>query len=688
MENEPSTDCTVVTPDGSEDDVSATGLSDESTGDDDEGATDDTTSGDTDSTDDSKGMQANEEGVRRLDPPYAPPETSESTSTDGSVVASDCSSGGCTSNQLDAAPDQKETSTDDPKTGCTGDASEDGTDMANFPWCEELAQKCLGNGKFSHLNVPTNGEGLSIRRRYGASLADVERDPAHSVLCEQIDGMCNFFSSHINAGRESSAFHTSTIKKITGTILLIVPFAAKRHPHGTKLRVELLLDPRMLRAWVYECLWTRNLAFSTLGSYLTTYLQIFNALRGLGLSEMDSDEATGLHNSIWTVRRQLTKKSSDARGSARMVAAERMHAIIKAGDPEAMARMPGPLKYGLAIEHASDHAADFISVLETFTDADWEEARQLGDLSSDVAALARGAVATLMRLMQVGVDAPPLRPSMIMSLNMPHKFGCQDPNCASPSCGGNQVAISARASDGLSFRLPHHKSVGASSGGSGAIVVRPPAGSMVDRLTRLVVYKVLPFLYDGMDTRSLPEGVPLPMFPDVWHDSTSSKPPFRAFADQSAYAHSFKRFCLGSGSVAPEPIRGQSAAPPIERFKLVHSPFLPGEYTPGDCRKHFVTTVVHQQSHIADLLASTSRGAVISELKRISARHIGNKNGPLWDNHYDLYFSITESRVTAALMGALKKLLSGVVRDSGLLKAKRGGRISSALPPAKHPRRE
>ena len=192
-----------------------------------------------------------------------------------------------------------------------------------------------------------------------------------------------------------------------------------------------------------------------------------------------------------------------------------------------------------------------------------------------------------------------------------------------------------------------------------------------------------------MDQTSLPEGGPLPMFPDVWHDSTSSKPPFRAFPDQSTYAHTFKRFCLGSGSVAPEPIVGQEDAPAVKRFKLVPSPFLPGEYTPSDCRKHFVTTVVHQQSHLTDLLSGDTHGAVTTELKRIAARNIGHRSGPLWDNHYDLYFTMSESRVVSALMEAIKKLLKQVVSDSGLLKAKRGPRFrtTAVSPPAPKRRR-
>jgi hypothetical protein len=102
------------------------------------------------------------------------------------------------------------------------------------------------------------------------------------------------------------------------------------------------------------------------------------------------------------------------------------------------------------------------------------------------------------RVMQVGVDIPPLRASMVCSLDMPHHLGCQDPTCHIPECQGNQVEVDEQGR--VSFSLVHHKtSHWQQDLLGGPICPSPPPDSITARLTKVVVEQALPLLYSSMD---------------------------------------------------------------------------------------------------------------------------------------------------------------------------------------------
>ena len=65
-----------------------------------------------------------------------------------------------------------------------------------------------------------------------------------------------------------------------------------------------------------------------------------------------------------------------------------------------------------------------------------------------LAMVAKGLLTSWVKLMLVGVDMPPVRVSMLLSLNMANTKTCQDKRCSIIHCNGNQAKASYQQGKG------------------------------------------------------------------------------------------------------------------------------------------------------------------------------------------------------------------------------------------------
>lgn len=272
-------------------------------------------------------------------------------------------------------------------------------------------------------------------------------------------------------------------------------------------------------------------------------------------------------------------------------------------------------------------------------------------------ALAIQLVACWWRTVQLGVDMPPLRCSMVMGINMPNDNVCQV--CSDPECKGNQVQLED-ISGRLCLSWPHHKASNKQQGpGSGPIHQYPPPGSSTHKLTCALVEKVLPYLHSFMG-ESLAEVSTAVMLPDIW---TARQPgtgmvyePFSARA--SSYSKIFQKVCMGSLCFKPH---GSG----INNLQLVVSPFPWETSQPSDMRRMFITTVQELHDKVTAKLATSTNPEVGDVLKMLAARQVGNKTH-MWEEHYDQLIKVREASQMVAFMGALKELLKEVVDKSNI----------------------
>ena len=224
--------------------------------------------------------------------------------------------------------------------------------------------------------------------------------------------------------------------------------------------------------------------------------------------------------------------------------------------------------------------------------------------------VARQMVAAWWRLVQVGVDMPPLRSNMIMSLSMSHTYGCKQHGCSIQGCHGNMVSMNYAAGIML-YEMVHHKSVMAQFGPlAGPISPSPPRGSLTERLTSSIMHTVLPFVYSIM--HGVPTDSPLPMLPNIFGQSVDEDLQFKEF-NHNSYGIYWEKTCLGACSVMP---KWTSNLFSLDTLELVSHPFPGGTFMSSDNRRHFVTALVENQDLISSVLGGEV--ALISEVKQLA----------------------------------------------------------------------
>lgn len=430
------------------------------------------------------------------------------------------------------------------------------------------------------------------------------------------------------------------------------------------ISLEHFLSGGNIQAWVLHMLDKRQLSYTTVVGYLTSVLQLLNALKAMNLQKMHSKRATMLMGGIATVKRQLSRKAQQVEGFKRMSKAKTTLDALASDDPSKVAELAGTLKYGLFIDYAESSARRWLELYELIPCHYWDDNEfcRGSTRQGNLIVVAKNLLACWWRLVQGGVDLPPLRASMVMSLKQPHKYGCKHGTCCIDGCHGNQVEVSPL--DGsLRFVLIHHKAVKAQSSLlGGPINPSPKLGSQTQVLTTILIEKVLPLLYSCMP--EVPESSPLPMLPDVWSSSPMEELRYKELTYQK-YQKKWVELCVGKKSCLPTV---QDMKDPLGTLQLVTNPFIPGPFNPSDNRRHFVTAMVQYHDEVSQHVGRVP--ALSNNLRTLAARQVGHRQEQ-WEVAYDQMLKVNEMKVVEGIMGGLKELLAMEVEKSGLLKAKR-----------------
>lgn len=191
----------------------------------------------------------------------------------------------------------------------------------------------------------------------------------------------------------------------------------------------------------------------------------------------------------------------------------------------------------------------------------------------------RQLLASWWRLVQVGVDIPPLRASMIISLSLPHSYPCSDASCCISGCRGNQVEVS----DGgmVTFTFPHHKSSLSQEGLlSGPITCYPHPSCPTSRLTTILVRDALPLLHSLTVVEEEEESQPIQFLQDVW--GTMEHPNSIRAMTATSYSSKFKDICLGARCFLP--LITSERGDVLDSIQLDPSPYLLKPFNPSACR--------------------------------------------------------------------------------------------------------
>ena len=408
----------------------------------------------------------------------------------------------------------------------------------------------------------------------------------------------------------------------------------------------------------------RELGYTTVVGYLTSTSQLLQTLKAMNLQKLHGKRATQLLRDIANMKRQLGGKAKQVDGFKRMTKAKTTLDALASDDPSRVASLAGTLKYGLLINYAEHAARRWLELYELIPSHYWMDdvLRRVSTRHGNLIIVAKNLLACWWRLVQGGVDLPPLRVSMVMSLKRPHKYGCKHGTCCIDGCHGNQVEVSPL--DGsLRFVLIHHKAVRAQSSLlGGPINPSPKPGSQTQVLTTIVIEKVLPLLYASMP--DVPESSPLPMLPDVWSSSLLGELKYKELTSQ-AYQKQWLEQCVGKRSCLPSVENMQD---PLGTLRLVANPFPVGTFNPSDNRRHFVTAMVQYQDEVNRHIGRVPE--LSNNLKALAARQVGHRQEQ-WEIAYDQMLKVNETKLVEGIMGGLKELLAKEVERSGLLKVKR-----------------
>lgn len=136
-------------------------------------------------------------------------------------------------------------------------------------------------------------------------------------------------------------------------------------------RLEHLLNGPALKDWLLHLHDDRGVGFNTLVTYITSILQAMNALQAMQLSGLSG--MSRLVTELEAVRTQLGKRQKHVKGHKEMKHAKLIMAAIATSDQEKLAQIPGPLQYGLALEHCSKIAEMWVAIFHQIPPKMWTQ---------------------------------------------------------------------------------------------------------------------------------------------------------------------------------------------------------------------------------------------------------------------------------------------------------------------------
>ena len=409
-----------------------------------------------------------------------------------------------------------------------------------MPWWDaDLAGKGLRAGTLPPMTLPKPQDKRALnRRRFGFTSAQVEEDPDLAILCSQLESILSFFSSDINPERKGGCKQPVTLVKMAQVVRHFMGWLVEWTKHTTtgsrhtthNLRMELLLNPTYLGEWMQHIIHTRGCSLATVLGYICSLCQVFQALKAIlygpatactaqttcrNLSPFhhqlrdDTPLFEKLLSSLQHIKRQVSAKVSCNRAAKQTYNTRTLLQLMAQNDREQLAKIPSPLKYGLFMEYATKLAEAWLRVFCLISDDTWTMLKGvspfdvLDEAHHHIQARAlflvcRHIMASWWRVVQGGVDLPPLRPSMVRKLKRPDHQQCTHPHCQVQGCKGNLVVLPPPGADGMlmGFTISHYKSQGNTSmrNQMGAAHLPLPANSLAEQLTMALLDKVLPHL--------------------------------------------------------------------------------------------------------------------------------------------------------------------------------------------------
>ena len=599
-----------------------------------------------------------------------------------------------------------------------------------MPWWDaDLAGKGLRAGTLPPMTLPKPQDKRALnRRRFGFTSAQVEEDPDLAILCSQLESILSFFSSDINPERKGGCKQPVTLVKMAQVVRHFMGWLVEWTKHTTtgsrhtthNLRMELLLNPTYLGEWMQHIIHTRGCSLATVLGYICSLCQVFQALKAIlygpatactaqttcrNLSPFhhqlrdDTPLFEKLLSSLQHIKRQVSAKVSCNRAAKQTYNTRTLLQLMAQNDREQLAKIPSPLKYGLFMEYATKLAEAWLRVFCLISDDTWTMLKGvspfdvLDEAHHHIQARAlflvcRHIMASWWRVVQGGVDLPPLRPSMVRKLKRPDHQQCTHPHCQVQGCKGNLVVLPPPGADGMlmGFTISHYKSQGNTSmrNQMGAAHLPLPANSLAEQLTMALLDKVLPHLDSLGCSRSSAAAPP----PSHHHhqggaaaaasteeeEEEEEEAPHLLHHNTNPPAHHFMLLdCWAPNQLPPSgkdtwELAGSSPAPPLKRltsctypirWKEVvagcHSllphvtdtlnpllsltvkecPFLPGAFTPSETRHSFATAIVEYRMSLASQLKG-EEADVLSQINIISARANGHTPKTL-EAFYDRY---------------------------------------------------
>jgi len=450
------------------------------------------------------------------------------------------------------------------------------TSGSGMPWCPSTAYASM-QSSLGSFNIPTPVENR-ILSRYALTNDQVNEWP---VLKKQLSVLLAQFTTDIVPGRGKPASRQSTMLKNEAAIKMFLGHVREQNANrssssnsnSTELRLECLLDGSMLQAWTLNCLGPRRVAHNTMRGYLSNISQVLRAMQSMNLEHMRSEKVQKLIEDLSSVQRQIGARAGQQGAQVRLAKARLMSHALASPDAWQLAAQPSSLRHALVLLYTQEMADQCLAVYDIVPRHLWKlwaGETPCDNRTHNIRALGRQIVTCWWRAVQVGLDLPPLRASMVMSLHMPHSYPrCPEEGCSIPGCKGNQVVLSS--SGAIEFLLNHHKSVAfAQQVHGGPICPSPPKDSTTYKLTLALVECVLPMAY--ADMAGVPESVPLPMLPDLHSGAKhlSYQPNFKSMS-KSQYTMSWKDACLGRNSVM---VQVADNADPLGSLELVPMPFM------------------------------------------------------------------------------------------------------------------
>jgi hypothetical protein len=436
-----------------------------------------------------------------------------------------------------------------------------------------------------------------MRPRIGLTSENLLEDERLHVLGQQLSSLEDHFQVELNPIRHSSALEVKSLRKLMSNLMFFLGYVLNTYPTVSSPRLEHCLNALFILNFIKYLFGSRGATFTTVRDYLTSFLQLLDALSSLGLPHCRGDKARALVSSLRALRKQICQKGRQVGSHTRMARALETREVLESGSYDALSNLCGPLRFGLLIEYAASLAESWLAVYECVPIHVWHSCmgRQETLRHYNLFVLSRQLLVCWWRVVQGGVDLPPLRSSMILSLCLPHKVTCSHSTCSIPGCSGNQVVLSPPGK--VVFKIVHHKSSkhqGAFMGGP--ICPSPPAHSLTTRLTLALANSVLPYLYSLMgDTGP----VVMPVLPDVWTGvQADSQLSYRPMSD-TQYSKLWKE-ALGVHSCKPASEGSSSAGDDVlSSLELTPCAFGPNPFAPSDCRRQFVTAMVEKEAEMS-----------------------------------------------------------------------------------------